>query len=324
MSRCEDTSKLVNLVNNRKPADIYQTVADRVQAKVQQDLSSTEEMPCRNKEGEVTRTVKIFDLAKMLMDYGITRSLVKRNVMTYSYSSKRSGMQTQILEDTMRPLQLQVLAGEIPKHPFGEDGGFAVARYLSGVTYQAIVDTVKRPAVVMSYLQDIAKTMSHLDQCVYWTTPLGFPVMLRCSNTETTRVDLVLHDRGIRVRVQPRTMSECEGIDKLKARQSVSPSFVHSYDACHLMMVVLKARKEGINSVALVHDSFGCHPNYAKRFREIIKETFVELYANHNPLEQIRQENCARLVAHAHSLPDVPTQGSLDIQEVTHAEYSFA
>lgn len=324
MSRCEDTSKLVNLVNNRKPADIYQTVADRVQAKVQADLTSTEEMSFRNKEGEVVRTVKICDLAKMLMDYGITRSLVKRNVMTYSYSSKRSGMQDQILEDTMRPLQLQVLAGEIPKHPFGNDDGYAVARYLSGVTYDSIVDTVKRPAVVMSYLQDIAKTMSHLEQCVYWTTPLGFPVMLRCSNTETTQINLFLHDRGVQVRVQPRTMIECEGIDKSKAKQAVSPSFVHSYDACHLMMVVLQARKEGINSVALVHDSFGCLPNHAQRFREIIKETFVELYANHNPLEQIRQENCVYLVSDGYRLNNVPAQGSLDIQEVTHAEYSFA
>lgn len=324
MSRCEDTSKLVNLVNNRKPADIYQTVADRVQAKVQTDLTSTEEMSFRNKEGEVTRTVKISDLAQMLMDYGITRSLVKRNVMTYSYSSKRSGMQDQILEDTMRPLQLQVLAGEIPKHPFGDDEGYAAARYLSGVTYQSIVETVKRPAVVMKYLQDIAGAMAHQDKCVYWTTPLGFPVMLRCPHIETTQVNLMLHDRGLKVRLQPRTNPETGGLDKVKAKQAVSPSFVHSYDACHLMMVVLEARKEGINSVALVHDSFGCHPNYAKRFREIIKETFVELYANNNPLEQIRQENCVHLVSDGYRLPDVPAQGSLDIQEVTHAEYSFA
>ena len=322
-SNCSDTGALVNLLASKKPADIYQTVADNVKAKVEQDLLSEVTLQFRVSETE-TRTVKVSELAKMLLDYGVTRSLVKRNTMTFSYSSKRSGMQQQILEDTMRPLQLQVLSGEIEKHPFGEDGGYAAARYLSGLTYDAIVETVHRPAKVMRYLQQIARVMSHEGLPTFWTTPLGFPVMLRCPNTETQQIDLFLHDKGIKIRIQPRTMYETGGISKQLSVQAVAPSFVHSYDACHLMMVVNEAKKEEINSVALVHDSFGCLPNDAAKFRQIIKRTFVELYTLNNPLEQIRQENCAHLVTDGYKLPDLPAKGTLTIEEIIYADYAFA
>ena len=322
-SNCTDTGSLVNLLASKKPADIYQTVANNVKAKVEQDLQSEKTLQFKVSETE-TRTVKIADLAKMLLDYGITRSLVKRNTMTFSYSSKRSGMQQQILEDTMRPLQLQVLSGDIDKHPFGDDGGYAAARYLSGLTYDAIVETVHRPAKVMRYLQQIARVVSHEGLPTLWTTPLGFPVMLRCPNTDTTCIDLFLHDKGVKIRIQPRTLYETGGISKQLSVQAVAPSFVHSYDACHLMMVVLEAKKEDINSVALVHDSFGCLPNDAAKFREIIKRTFVELYTLNNPLEQIRQENCAHLVTDGYKLPDLPAKGTLAIEEIIYADYAFA
>ena len=324
MSRCEDTGALVNLKNTKKPADIYQTVADLVKTKVTTDLSSNRVLEFRNKDKEVINTAKVSDLAQMLLDYGVTRSLVKRNVMTYSYSSKRAGMQDQILEDTMRPLHLQVLSGELEKHPFGADGGFAAARYLSEITYQSIVETVKRPAVVMKYLQDIARVMSHEGRPVTWTTPLGLPVMLRCPNIESHCIDLFLHDKGIKHRIKPRTATEVGGMDKHRATLAVAPSFVHAYDAAHLMMVVLKTKKQGITNVALVHDSFGCLPNEAARFRQLIKETFVQLYTENDPLKQIHQENCAVLDTHGYRLPDMPSKGSLQIEEVNHAEYSFA
>lgn len=319
MSRCEDTGSLVNLKNSKKPSDIYQTVADLVKIKVEADLTTD-----RTFEFKSGTVVRVADLARLILDYGVSRSLVKRNVMTFSYSSKRAGMQQQIMEDTMRPLHLRVLSGELEKHPFGEDDGYAAARYLSEVTYKSIVETVKRPAVVMKYLQDIARTMSHDERPVTWTTPLGLPVMLRCPNMETKQSNLFLHDKGLKLCIQPRTASESGGISKHDSVLASSPSFVHAYDAAHLMMVVLEAKKQDINSVALVHDSFGCLPNDAARFRQLIKETFVKLYTENDPLDQIKQESCAYLGANSYRLPDIPTKGSLNIEEVLDAEYSFA
>jgi DNA-directed RNA polymerase len=44
------------------------------------------------------------------------------------------------------------------------------------------------------------------------------------------------------------------------------------------MLTVNAAVSEGITSIATVHDSFGCLPSRAERFREIIREEFVRIY----------------------------------------------
>ena len=325
MSLGEDEAKLVNLtITNQGPQDIYQTVADLVKVKIENDLTSFATLQFKNKSNEEVRTVAVSDLAKMCLDYGVNRKLVKRNTMTFSYSSKRAGMMDQLLEDTMRPLALEVLAGNISSHPFGDDGGYAAARYLSGITYSSIVDTVSKPAEVMRYLQSIARVMAHESKPVTWTTPLGFPVMLRTPNTTSTQIELFLHDKGVKTRFKPRSLVETTGINKQKAANAVAPSVVHSFDACHLQMVVLAAKKEGINSIALVHDSFGCLPNEAPKFRELIKQTFVELYERNDVLQNIWQENFAHLDTHGYRMPEIPTKGTLDLQSILKADYAFA
>jgi DNA-directed RNA polymerase len=90
------------------------------------------------------------------------------------------------------------------------------------------------------------------------------------------------------------------------------------------MMVVLAAKKASIQSMALVHDSFGCLPNDAARFREIIKETFEDLYTSNEPLKQIKQENCAYLVTNGYKLPELPSSGDLDLTEYLVPNMPFA
>lgn len=299
--------QLVNLTPNKQPQDIYQTVADIVKRKVEMDIG-----------GEMN------DLARMALDYGITRSLVKRNVMTYSYSSKKYGMQNQLVEDTMRPLQSQVLTGELKSHPFGEDNGFAASRYLGAHIFTAIEEAISKPAEVMRYLQTIARVMAHEGKPVTWVTPMGFPVMLRYPKQEIVRVNLFLVDKGLTRRVAPVSAIETNEIDKYRAANAVAPSFVHSMDACHLQMVVVESKKQGINNIALVHDSFGCLPNDATRFREIIKSTFIQLYTENDVLQDILDMSISQLNRSAYKLDPVPHKGTLDISQVMQAEYAFA
>ena len=65
---------------------------------------------------------------------------VKRNVMTYGYSSAERGFGDQLIEDLMQPLQKAVSYGELSKHPFGvsrrEQESYA--RFLAKVNYQAV------------------------------------------------------------------------------------------------------------------------------------------------------------------------------------------
>jgi DNA-directed RNA polymerase, mitochondrial len=75
-----------------------------------------------------------------------------------------------------------------------------------------------------------------------------------------------------------------------------------------------------------VHDSFGCLPSRASRFRKIIREEFVRMYQEHDVLQEIFDQAQADL-----SEPDTkrmpkgpPEWGPLDIRQVLKAEYAFA
>lgn len=299
--------RLVNLLPTDKPADIYQAVATIVDRKMKDDIGGENDA-----------------LTKMCLAYGVSRSLVKRNVMTYSYSSKRFGMQQQIMEDTMRPLELRVMSGELPAHPFGDDNGYAAARYLSHHIFNAIEEAISKPAEVMRFLQSIARCFSHEGKPVTWETPLGFPVMMRYPKLEEKQINLMLIDRSVKRRIAPVSLVETPEIDKTKATNGIAASFTHSMDATHLQMVVLAAKEAGINSIALVHDSFGCLPNDAPKFREIIKRTFVQLYTENDVLQDILDSTFDKLETSKHKLSPVPHKGSLDLSLVMQAEYAFA
>src|SRR5262249_46384824 len=92
MTQDEKTAKLVNLTPSVVPQDIYETIAERVRQRVEGDVEYYE----------------VTHLAQMWLNYGITRKVVKRNVMTYAYSSNAFGMAEQLREDLMRPLAEKV------------------------------------------------------------------------------------------------------------------------------------------------------------------------------------------------------------------------
>lgn len=324
MTRDLDTGKLVNLVDQGKPQDIYQTVADLVKAKVTADQDNS----------EVAHKIANFR-ATPDSPKGVTRSLVKRNVMTYAYSSNKFGMAEQLREDTMKPLQLKVSKGELKQHPLSvlredkvtkelrDDEGLTASIYIAKHTYEAIEAMAVKPAEAMGFLRKIALAYAHEGKPPMWHTPLGFPVVLYKVKGDFSRQELTLHNRGVKVRVQSGTIKETATIDKAKVANAIAPGFVHSMDACHLQTVVNSCVNNGINSLALVHDSFGCLPSYADAMREIILECFYEMYKDNNVLLDILQEAKVRL-DNTSRLPEAPRMGNLELHQVKDAQYAFA
>lgn len=314
MTRCEVTAALVNVKPSDRPQDVYQTVADAVKVKVERVAAEPAD--------------EFADVAKLALAYGIDRKLTKRNVMTYSYSSPKFGMQTQQSEDTMRPLSDAVLRGELVGHPFAAEGdrydGDRAAKFLGGIVFDTIEETVQRPAEAMTYLQKVAKALAHEGKHTQWTTPLGLPVVLRYPNMTTTSVQLWMSDQGQSIRTKVNLQEEVPGIDKAAAARAIAPSFVHSYDACHLQMVVLGALKKSIKHMAFVHDSFGCLPSDAEEFREVIRQEFYWLYSMYDVLGMIHQEASAAIETNHQRLPEVPAKGALNVEEVLNAQYAFA
>lgn len=318
MTRAPEGS-LVNLTPASEPQDVYATVAKRVLERVTADSVAE---PDEGKEW-----VPI--VAKLALAYGIDRKVTKRNVMTYSYSSKKFGMASQQQEDLMEPLHEEVLTGKRGDHPFEvyaqekiKGSGSVAGRYLAGHVYEAIEEIISLPADAMAFLQKLAKALAHEGKPLRWTTPCGLPWSNRYHVANVRNLNLYLHDRRIRMKL---SVGDKPGIDKEKAAAGVAPNFVHALDAAHLMLVANAAAKEGITSIATVHDSFGCLASRARRFNAIIREEFVEMYETHDVLAEVLAQAKHDLTPHNwQRLPEVPHQGTLELKGVLNADYAFA
>lgn len=315
-TRDAETAKLVNLTPSPTPQDVYQVVADVVTNRLRTDLLSDATL------GKKKRKTPVRKLAKLCLDHGIDRSVVKRATMTFAYSSKKFGMASQFKEDLMRPLEIKTLAGELSEHPFGDDNGRMAAIYLAGHVYDAIKAIVKRPAEAMDFLQTLARVLAHEGKPLRWTTPTGLPWCNAYYEPTYVRVKLWLHDAAVTLRL---ATGDTREIRKDKAANGVSPNAVHACDAAHLMLTCNAAVREGIVNLATVHDSFGCLAPQAVRFNQIIREQFVQMYQQHDILaEVLAQAKCDLTCHNWHRLPTTPSVGNLNIMEVNDASFAFA
>lgn len=329
MTRAKEGS-LVNLTPSEEPQDVYATVAKLVNERLQAALLTEPENTLDDEE--VQRAARQRELARLALDFGIGRSETKRAVMTYAYSSKKFGMSCQIQTDLMKPLAREVLEGARAVHPFApwdqgtEERPSAAARFLADHTFEAIETIVHKPAEAMKFLQKLAKALAHEGKPLRWTSPVGIPWINRYHDPVTKRVELWLHDGGVRVRSQITVaVDDKPEVNKEKSANGVAPNFVHALDAAHLLLVANAARARGITSIATVHDSFGCLPSRATAFNVVIRETFAEMYKQHDVLAEIlAQAKCDLTDDNSDRLPDAIVPGPLNLKEILNADFAFA
>ena len=330
--------RYVNLTSDPTPHDVYQLVADLAKQLIEADLSSNELFGKADDDKPERKTqATLGKLARIALSHGVDRKLVKRNVMTFAYSSKEFGMGEQHYEDTMEPLELKVLKGELENHPFGEteDEWRLASRYLAKRVLQAIKSVVRLPAEAMEFMQKLAKSLAHEGKPLRWTSPSGIPIINRYHDVLTEKVELWCHSNGVKSRMHT---TVAVGFDtpmaKEKCAAGIAPNFVHSHDAAALQLAVAAAADEGITDIATVHDSFGCLPSKAARFNAIIRETFLRMYTEHDVLTELYESALADLTEagrdHLHTelakigLSGAPEKGTLDLTEILNARYAFA
>jgi len=324
MMRAEE-GKFVNLTDSDVVEDIYERVAVLMKAAIELDLDvNADELVGE----EFEKAEKARKYAKLALNYGVNRKLVKRNVMTFAYSSKVFGMGQQQMVDTMEPLQAEVLKGARGLHPFGDEGTqHGASKYLAKHAYSAITKLVEKPAEAMGFLQGLAQKLAHEGKPLRWVSPVGLPWINRYHEPITERVNLVLNENGVKVRHRITLgMGFNQDIDKDRASNAVAPNFVHALDASHLLLTVGACADECITDILTVHDSFGCHPSEGDRFNVIIRATMVRMYTEHDVLEEILASAREDLSpAGREKLPAAsPFKGTLNLEEIRNAKYAFA
>ena len=331
LSLARAEGELTNLVPNEQPADIYQTVADETWKSILEDDPSDPVVNAWRK-------------------HGVNRSLVKRNVMTFPYSSKIFGFKDQLVKDFMKPIEDSILqTGEWQGHtdnPFavevfkkeddgsqgeslGMDGGRTAASYLAKKNWASVNKVISDAANGMDFIRGIAEALSKEGKLFGFTTPLGFPFIQRYIKFKPNSIKLSLYDREvkkhIRTQVTLRTPDSTAKVDNKKSSSAASPNFIHCLDSLHLHSTVLHCVDAyDVKDFMLIHDSFATVPANAPKMFAAVRETFVHQYANGCLFEEVLQQAKDKLESPDEAeLPDVPPKGDLNLDEVHQSLYCF-
>jgi DNA-directed RNA polymerase len=188
--------------------------------------------------------------------------------------------------------------------------------------YDGIRAVVIAAGEAMDYLQEVARAVAAHDLPLKWVTPAGFVVVQDYKKTDRRRVKIIFGG----IQWKPRVYKKKDKIDPRKQSQGISPNFVHSLDAAHMMLTVLGCMEEGVESFGMIHDSFATHAADAPTMQRVLREAFVIMYKDDalaDFCEQIKgqvDEGLADEVARIQP----PKKRNLKLEEVLNSPYFFA
>lgn len=308
MLRDEVGGSAVNLVDHERPADIYQQVADKVLKIVEKDaMSGTLDEVQKEEVGGGQRVhFGTRSMAQAWLAHGVTRKVVKRNVMTLAYGSGQYGFQEQIYEDTTK--------GNIHFKRFEKP----CAKYMAKLVWQEVQTTVVSATEGMKYLKALAKVLTKHGLPVNWWTPLGLPVQQQylklVQKSFRTRFGDMVSWRGYY-----QDIADDESLDANGQKNGIAPNFIHSLDSTHLMMVVNEA---GLSNYTTIHDSFGTSLGEARHLQVVIREQLYKLYTEHSPIEEFKKYVEAMTGEDLSDIPE-PPKGDLKLENILTSTFIF-
>jgi DNA-directed RNA polymerase len=290
--------KATNLTVEDRPQDIYTEVLNEVKKVLKQEEDKGER------------------LARQWLPL-MKRKVVKRPVMTLPYGANKTTFIDQIKADTLAPLEAE---GDSPFESSSE-----AAKYLARILWDAVGSVVVAAQAAMGWLQEVAGIAVDNGNLIEWTTPVGFPVMQEYREAKMKQVFVACMGQKLKVNV-PLEMEEQDGkLRKKKMKNAISPNFVHSLDAAHMLLTVEAFRKATGNTghLAMVHDSYACHASDAAVLADVLRKTFVDMYQDTDVLLDFANEVKAMLPEDV-ELPPIPPKGSLELDKVLESKYFFA
>lgn len=287
MLRDEIGGRATNLTANEEMQDIYKLVA----------TAAASRMACAS---PTTMTAK-------WLAHGIERSACKRSVMTTPYGVTRQSAVKYVISDYLAE-------GKAPVFDKSEwrDASTSLMTYV----WPAIGDVVVKGRECMDWLKKSARIIikgldPEAEPVIWWLSPSGFPASQAYFEEHVHRIRTRLAgESAIRV------WSESDEADLNRHASGLAPNFVHSMDAAHLHLTTAAAARRGIDALAMIHDDYGTHAANSQALYECIREEFVRMYEEHDPVEEFKLQYPA--------IPKPPTKGNLDIREVLRSPFFFS
>lgn len=272
-------AKSVNLTPSDTRNDVYTSVLQLVEGKVENDVKSGNETAAA--------------VANLL-----NRKLIKQTVMTTVYGVTQYGatqqVQARLAEAGSRDLNIRECAQYVAHKVLS-----SISELFEGA--KRIQDWLLRNCQRTIYAFDSKNVADDLDvfgnrfyRPMMWTAISGLPVVQVYRRRSLKVVKTPLLDVAVSI-VKPSAP-----IDIRKQENAIAPNFIHSLDSMHLLMTSLASQREGI-AFAAVHDSFWTHPGDVETLSRIIREEFVRLHKS-PILENLRADlqhinrSCRQLV----------------------------
>jgi len=341
MMRDEIGGSAVNLVPHETPADIYTLVKEAAvlaiieiskepskPIEVEEEDEELEEIDtgvegiigkAKPKKKRVRRVDPPAAARAWLASGQLDRTMFKRPTMTTPYGSGLFGIKGQIREELRKR-----------KYRFPDGDGFSEAGFLAGVVVEAIGSVVVKARQVMDWLQDTARLMTKAGAAVEWTAPSGFVVRQAYPKVESKQIETFFH--GIRFR--PRLDVEQSGtLDRNRQTNGVAPNFVHMLDAAAMILTVYYLWKcHGVTAFAMIHDSYGTHAADTQTMADTLRDVFVRMYEENDPLGDYEQSVRTALDGVVSDggedllskLKPTPARGTLDLGLIRQSPFFFA
>ena len=221
------------------------------------------------------------------------RKTVKRVVMTVPYNAKPFSNRGYI-RDALKEKGVEIDKDDLTKT--------VVA------VRNAMDEVVPGPMAVMSWIEsEVAKAIDRGKTELSWITPSGFVVNQRLMKKQIETVKLQLLGRcEIQVAVK-----DSDKVDKQHHKNATAPNLIHSLDASLLHFSALRFDAP----IALIHDSVLCRATDMSTLSNIVRETYMHLFAEHDYLRDFAHQIGAET--------EPPIIGDLEPESVIESTYFF-
>lgn len=319
----------VNLVPSDRPQDIYRSVAELVTEWMEAIIDSKEgDFPYWTDIQDKFGAVKGYKMAEEWLRIQINRNLTKKPVMTLPYGSSQLTCRQTVSDYLVDMQQKMDNKARLSGHKLGKFHQFTKAggdlpleegkSFATSFIWKAIGHVVVAARAAMKFIKKVTHQVAEENKPLVYETPLGFTVYQALYEQSDDRQVFTSMMGGCKFKVKEDT----NVIDVARMKSACAPNFVHSMDASHLMLAVCYFDNAGIESIAVIHDSFGTHAGKTELLRDNLSGSFVDMYQEHDVLQEFVDyiEKDMMIVVEA----EMPAKGELDLEVVRDSIYCFA
>ena len=239
---------------------------------------------------------------KELLEFGITRKMAKKPVMTLPYGSTKITCFKSICDY----LEDNGYTGDVNK----------AARYLSPKLWDSIGEIVIAAMQAMDWLKKSARIICKANKPIMWKSPTNFLVIQDKKVSKVQKHAVIINLMGT---IKLSCKSDTPVMDVIRNKNGISPNFIHSMDSSHLVFTINECLKNGITQYACVHDDYGTYANDIDKLNVILREQFINIYTNYDILKNIIDYYKQLDII----LPDIPNKYNLDINIIRDSKYFF-